>query len=321
MQHLIRLACFTLLAALQAGPAHGAEASPELRAKVAKANAECLACHSAEGLKAPPRADLDLAKLRGLLVDASHFDASNHTGMECTQCHGQTVSAYPHPADTRALIAPCEQCHAAKVMRVEKQIAASAHGDLKEPLTCLGCHNPHRGAVASRLKDAARTAVQDNRICLDCHQSEREMTRVSGKAEPRRDIDDSHAWLPNTRLHWQAVRCLECHTASDKKPHEIVAGEKAERQCVSCHSANSTLQTRLYRHQALAEQERLGFLNSAVLSSAYVVGATRHPLLDKAIIGMSALTVLGILGHGALRILMALWRRKQGKKIRESGHD
>lgn len=307
---------------LLAGAVQAAESSPELLAKVAKANAECLACHSAAGLKAPPRAGLDLAKLSKLLVDDAHFAASNHTGMECTQCHGNAVSAYPHPADTRDSIAPCEQCHAAKVMRVEKQIAGSVHGgEMKEPFTCLTCHNPHRGAIASRLKDARTAAAQDNKTCLDCHQSNREMARVSGNAKARPDMDEIHDWLPNTRLHWKAVRCLECHTASEKKPHEIVDKDKAERQCATCHSADSTLQTRLYRHQALAEQEKLGFLNSAVLRSAYVVGATRHPLLDKVIIGMAALTILGILGHGALRILTALWRRKQKKESKGNGHD
>lgn len=322
MQYLIRAGCFALLSSLLAIATHAAESSPELQAKVRQANAECLACHSAEGLKSPPKPGLDLTRLGQLLVDSAHFDASNHTGMECTQCHGTQVSAYPHPAETRNNIAPCEQCHAAKVMRVEKQIADSVHGGvMKEPFTCLTCHNPHRGAIASRQKDARKTAGQDNKICLDCHRSDREMTRVSGDGKARRDLDDIHDWLPNTLLHWKAVRCLECHTAAEKKPHEILGKDKAERQCTTCHSADSVLQTRLYRHQAIAEQEKLGFLNSAVLGSAYVVGATRHPLLDKAIIGMAALTVLGILGHGALRILMALWRRRQTQNTKGSSHD
>lgn len=312
---------FVLL--LLAGSVCSAEISPELIAKVHKANGECLACHSESGIKAPPRTDLGLVKLRKLLVDSSHFSLSNHTGMACTQCHSNAVASYPHDADTRAKISPCEECHAAKVMRVEKQIKDSVHGGtLKEPFTCTSCHNPHRGAVATRLKDARQIAAQDNKICLDCHQSDLAMAKVSGDNKPRQDIDAIHDWLPNTRLHWSAVRCLECHTASDKKPHEIVNGDKAERKCVTCHSADSTLKTRLYRHQALVEQEKLGFLNSAVLSSAYVVGATRHPILDRAIIALAALTLLGVLGHGAARIITALWRRrKQRKNTEETRHD
>lgn len=304
--------------------AHATENTPELLAKVRKANDECLACHSEAGLKAPPRAGLDLEKLRKTLHDPTFFAASNHGGVECTQCHGKAVGEYPHPANTRAIISPCEECHAAKVMRVEKQLAASVHGlDMKEPFTCLTCHNPHRGAVASRLKDAQQTAVQDNAVCLDCHQSNLAMSRVSGDAKARPDIDAIHDWLPNTRLHWRAVRCLDCHTASDKKSHEITNGDKAERNCVSCHSADSNLQARLYRHQALEEQEKYGFLNSTVLRSAYVVGATRHPLLDKAILALAGLTILGLVGHGSLRVLSALWRRKSKPKSTTEGkpHD
>lgn len=322
MLRLLQKLFFAAFCAL-AVSAYAAENSPELVAKIAKANGECLACHSEAGVKSPPRAGLDLVKLRKFQLDSLHFDKSNHAGMACTQCHSNAVASYPHDADTRAKISPCEECHAAKVMRVEKQIKDSVHGGtLKEPLTCTSCHNPHRGAVATRLKDARQIAAQDNKICLDCHQSDLAMAKVSGDNKPRKDIDAIHDWLPNTRLHWGAVRCLECHTASDKKPHEIVNGDKAERQCVTCHSANSTLKTRLYRHQALVEQEKLGFLNSAVLSSAYVVGATRHPMLDRAIIALVALTLFGVLGHGAARIIVALWRRrKQRKNTEETRHD
>ena len=43
-----------------------ARISPELLEKIRKSNSECFACHSEEGLKNPPRQDMDLAKLRSL---------------------------------------------------------------------------------------------------------------------------------------------------------------------------------------------------------------------------------------------------------------
>lgn len=300
-----------ILFAICALPALAAETGAE----ILPANQPCLACHSATGLKNHPPTQVDLVKLKKKLLDPAQFSTSNHSSLACTQCHSDEVKTWPHPANTRSLISACEQCHATQVMRFEKQIADSVHGKImQEPLTCLNCHNPHRDGTARRQKEARKTAQQDNASCLDCHQSNLAMSKASGNSSPRQDLDALHAWLPNTRLHWQAVRCLDCHTESDKKPHAIIAGKQALRQCVSCHSANSTLKTRLYRHQALEEQEKWGFLNSAVLRSAYVVGATRHPQLDRAIMILAGLTVLGVLGHGLLRIIAALWRRNKERR-------
>ena len=91
--------------------------------------------------------------------------------------------------------------------------------------------------------------------------------------------------------------------------HEILNKEKAEKKCLSCHSANSALKVRLYRHLVKDEQQRLGFTNSVILSNSYVIGATRHPLLDGALIGLVALTLVGVLAHGVIRIVAATLRR------------
>jgi hypothetical protein len=111
------------------------------------------------------------------------------------------------------------------------------------------------------------------------------------------------------------VRCVECHTPEVKanRPlsHEILDKEKAEKNCLSCHSADSSLRTRLYRHLVKDEQEKFGFTNSVILSSSYVIGATRHPLLDKIVIGLVALTLGGVLIHGLIRIIFAI--RRKGK--------
>jgi len=127
-------------------------------------------------------------------------------------------------------------------------------------------------------------------------------------------IDDIHKWLPNTRLHWQAVRCIECHTPTDDKlslSHEVQNKDKAEKKCVTCHNPDSSLKVRLYRHLAKEEQQKYGFLNSVILSNSYVVGATRNPTLDLLLIGAFVATVLGVLGHGLLRIITTRIRRSK----------
>jgi formate-dependent nitrite reductase cytochrome c552 subunit len=292
-----------------------------------KDNAECLACHSAAGLKNPPRADLDLAKLKETLLEADAFGGSNHGHMACKQCHGQGYNDYPHAANARYEVSPCSECHATKVARLEPQYEASVHSrsaSTKEKFTCITCHNPHLSLVATKLKNPRKIVFQDNKDCLDCHNSEARFARFApddektpGIKKKRPDIDTLHDWLPNARLHWRAVRCVECHTpavpANRMLSHEILDKEKAEKNCLSCHATDSSLRTRLYRHLVKEEVEQYGFVNSAILSSSYVIGATKNPLLDAIVIGMVLLTLLGVLVHGAIRVILALLRKGKAK--------
>ena len=99
--------------------------------------------------------------------------------------------------------------------------------------------------------------------------------------------------------------------------HEILSKDKAERNCLSCHSTSSSLKTRLYRHLVKEEQERLGFANSVILANAYVPGATRHPLLDTLVLGAFAAMIVGLLAHGLGRLLT---RRRRGKAPDDGEH-
>ena len=93
--------------------------------------------------------------------------------------------------------------------------------------------------------------------------------------------------------------------------HEILNKEKAEKKCLTCHSATSSLKTRLYRHLVKEEQEKLGFANSVILSHTYVLGATRHPVLDTLLIIAFGAMALGLLAHGLGRIVSRLIRRRK----------
>ena len=288
---------------------------------VQQANAACFSCHAPAAIHKPPRAGLDLSTLGklGHNPDPQGFSGSNHGKVACTQCHGQGYNDYPHVLDARDSRSDCAECHASKVMRIEQQFDASVHAArLKDKFSCSTCHDPHRDLIAHRLIDPRRIVAQDNRHCLDCHDSDPVFARFApvevdgGARKARPDIDRIHAWLPNTRLHWQAVRCVECHTPAGKTlSHEILAKDRAERQCVACHSTDSSLKTRLYRHLQKEEEERLGFANSIILSHAYVLGATRHPVLDSIVLGAFALVLLGVLAHAVGRVVACLWRRRK----------
>jgi hypothetical protein len=307
--------------AVAAEPVKGAAPTdPALVEKIRKSNAECIGCHTEAALKNPPRPDMNLAKLKDALMDPALFDKSNHAGMECKVCHGQAYAAYPHDQDARRLISTCSECHAQKSLRIEMQFDASVHAkNLKDKFTCQTCHDPHIYKVAQKLGDPHQIVAQDNAMCLDCHNSDLRfaefgITLAPKKARP--DIDQIHAWLPNTKLHWSAVRCIECHTPESPTrslavSHEIVAKDKAEKNCVACHSQKTALRTRLYRHLAETEAADYGFVNSAVMGSAYVIGATRNTYVDLAALWLVGLTAAGIAGHGAIRLLLALIRRRR----------
>jgi hypothetical protein len=288
-----------------------------------KANEACYECHTAAAVRKPPRPDLDLSMLKDSRIERETFNPSDHGVMDCRQCHGKGYDDFPHPAEGKTETSPCTECHAAKVLRLEPQFDASVHAKtkgVKEKFTCATCHNAHDSVVAVRLKDPARIVAQDNRGCLECHNSDTtyakfapEDEKAAGRKKKRPDIDEIHHWLPNAKVHWNAVRCIDCHTpevaAGKMVSHEIRDKEKAEKRCLSCHSADTSLRTRLYRHLVKEEQQRLGFTNSVVLANSYVIGATRHPVLDSILIGAALLTLLGVLVHGALRLLAFLLRK------------
>lgn len=321
---LAALALATLVwspvAAVAADTRGAAPTDPALVEKIRASNAECFSCHTPQALKTPPRPGMDLAALAKYLHDPAQFDGSNHAGMECKVCHGQGYVAFPHAAEAKKSISECGECHATKALRVETQFKDSIHArNLEGRFTCQTCHDPHVYRVASKVGDPRRIVAQDNAMCVDCHNSDLRYGAFSAalptkKARP--DLDALHGWLPNTRLHWSAVRCIECHTPvspvkSLGMSHEIQSKDKAEKNCVTCHAQDSALATRLYRYASANVGSDLGFSNAQVLGSAYVVGATRNPLIDRAVIGLVGLTVFGLLGHGAVRVVMALIRRRR----------
>lgn len=320
--------CCLFVVVLSATPAQADEKTsenmtPELLAKIRAANDQCFSCHSEQGFKNPPAAHagkMDMDKLRTQLQDPKAFNGSNHGLMECTKCHGEAgYRAFPHAPDAKDKLSPCEECHAVKVLKVEMQFEASVHAvNIGEKFNCSTCHSPHIDLIASKLIDPAKIVAQDNLHCINCHDSDIEFAKFAPDDEKtlvkkvRPDIDSLHNWLPNARLHWKAVRCVDCHTPEAKTlSHEIVDKEKAEKRCVACHSTASSLTTRLYRHLAKEEQQKLGFVNSVVLSNSYVPGATRHPVLDTLLMIAFGAMVAGLLAHGLGRVVARAVKRSK----------
>lgn len=287
---------------------------PDLPNKIRKWNAECYSCHSEEGLKNPPRQDMDMKKLADLLTRAEGFDAGVHTGMACKECHKTGYVEYPHAEKEKLHIVPCLECHPKRGGEIEKEFKLSIHyKEHSDKFTCISCHEAHYMQVAEKIKLPREIALQDNGFCQDCHESELRFAEFTTKRKLP-NLNRVHDWLPNPDLHWGALRCVDCHTQEAKfgVSHEILPKDKAEKECVSCHSRESTLRTRLYRY--LVQEDRMGkigFINGVILTDAYVVGATRNEWLDRISFLLVGMVLGGIALHAALRVLTGALRRRK----------
>lgn len=295
---------------------------PEAQMMVRQWNGECIACHTEQAIRFPPRQGMDLEKLAGALMDPFLYEKSQHAGMACKTCHGKGYQDYPHAADAQAKILDCNECHAQLAFRVKAQFDNSVHAkNLADRFTCDTCHDPHVDRVAKELGDPKQIVAQDNGKCMECHNSDLKFKEYGGslpQAKARPDIDKIHEFLPSAKRHWAAVRCVECHTPVSTHSklalsHEILNKEKAERNCVSCHSQDTALRMRLYRHAAQEETSRMGFLNSALIGEAYVIGATRNVYLDNFALWLGGLTLGAVAFHALIRILATPIRRRRAK--------
>lgn len=290
-------------------------------------NARCLSCHvgdsghAQEGglLFGVPASD------NGTPRHSPGFMASNHGEMACTTCHVGAFRDYPHqaaPTRMPAATLECSECHVRRTHTIDAEIAQSVHADqVGDAFTCTTCHDPHLMLSGPRVSDPLELVKQDNTACLSCHASDTNFAVAAAGVTPpieRPDIDAIHAWLPNRERHWDAVRCVDCHTpAADPGAllgvsHQIMGADGARRDCATCHTVDSVLSTTLYRHLRSMDVSLNGFQNSAIAETSYVIGSTRNATLD--LLGiLSILAVLaGVLGHGALRWLAA--QARKGKR-------
>lgn len=285
-----------------------------LTEKIAKANETCFGCHTEGGLKNPPQAGLDLAKLAATLVSPDLYATSAHTGMDCRDCHAGPYASYPHSQPV-VTAKPCIECHARRVSEAKEQFEASVHFKTHpQKFGCQTCHDAHVYSSARRIGKPRDIVRQDNAGCIDCHGSEQRYRTIVGPDKPFPDFRAAHSWLPNREFHWIGVRCVDCHTTipASSVSHELFPKEKASKNCVVCHTMQSALSNRLYRHLVDDTELSTLFTNAKVLPESYVIGATRSILIDRIAIILVSLALGVVLAHGALRWVLAMARRRRG---------
>jgi hypothetical protein len=114
-----------------------------------------------------------------------------------------------------------------------------------------------------------------------------------------------HDFLPDQKVHFRSVRCIECHTklkGDAPVPHQIVGKEKAVKKCVECHSGNATLMTSLYKFET-KERRHDGFLNGVIMKQSYVLGANRNRTLNGLSFIIMGLVIVLTVVHVIFRII------------------
>lgn len=247
------------------------------------------------------------------IVDSADFYNSNHWNFMCTDCHSPEYENFPHSGALRMdPKATCLDCHGGDETyasyhfeEIEAEFTESVHSTKhSQDFSCWMCHNPHTYKInASNNDNIKQTIIYDNNICLSCHADINKYQLISDQQNP--DILVKHDWLPNQKLHFANVRCIECHAKTNDSilvAHLIQPKEFAVKKCVECHSQNSILTASLYKFQAKEERSKLGFFNASLMGDSYIIGANRNYYLNVISIFLYGFALLVILIHVIFRI-------------------
>ncbi|MBI4953341.1 MAG: cytochrome c3 family protein [Myxococcales bacterium] len=300
-----------LLGAALALAAGRAAAQPDASASLE----QCLSCHGEQDAVREEPGE----RKASVYVDPHGLTESEHRDMACGDCHARSFAVDPHPAARRA---DCLDCHVVNETRaggvafqdIAEDFADSVHADKSPEFRCVHCHDAH----TLQLPTTRARIFEHNKVCLHCHADEAQFQKLVDKAPP--DLDEAHDWLPNRDLHWQTVRCLDCHTGYDAPlaSHLILPKDKAIKNCEACHAETPTQLLRRYRDPGDGEVGKLGFLNARLIDDAYVIGATRNELLDALMIIIIGGAGGGVAGHGMLRFLF--YKAFRRRVVHAGGH-
>ena len=192
--------------------------------KNARQNETCLKCHG-QSKYSYENSSLKKTETKKmyteLIIDRSLFYVSNHREFKCIDCHSEDYGTFPHPGTLRMESMPnCLDCHGGDEKfakfhfeNIDKQFQESIHSEKHSAdFTCWMCHNPHFYKINARSNiNIKQTISYDNAICLNCHGNLSNYQLLTDKQNP--NLIKKHDWLPNQKLHFYSVRCIECHAA------------------------------------------------------------------------------------------------------------
>lgn len=278
---------------------------------------QCLKCHSNQTYSFFNAVkDKEEKRLMNpyLILDTVAMAHGVHKQFDCTDCHSSEYSSYPHSANLKLEpLSTCLDCHGGdesfasyKFETIEEEFKKSVHYKVYgDNFSCSKCHSQHTYVATARTSSNVMEIVDfSNKMCLSCHNDMKKYKLVSGHENPK--LVEVHDWLPNQELHFQHVRCIECHTEvvdSLMVSHNILGKDMALRKCVECHSADSRLKASLYKYQNLQKRAEDGGLNTVLANESYIIGSHQVPFLKLLSIIIFLLTLSGIIIHSIFRIL------------------
>lgn len=275
----------------------------------------CLKCHSSQTFTFyNSLMDYEEKNLMNpfYIIDTVGIKTGVHSVFDCIDCHSYEYMDYPHKAEIKLEPLPmCLDCHAGsnepyQFDQIAEEYQKSVHYEVYgDNFTCAKCHNIHTyHPVSTTSNNVAEIVEYSNGMCLSCHNNMQQYNLVSGRTNP--EIVDVHDWLPNQQLHFENVRCLECHTEVQDGimvAHNILKKEDAVRKCAECHSQDSRLKATLYKYQNLQQRQEDGTLRTVISNQSYVIGTHQVPILQKLGLIIFILAFAGISIHIIFRII------------------
>jgi hypothetical protein len=239
-------------------------------------------------------------------IRSEEFAASVHAALGCTACHATGYEDLPHTAEQKA--DDCTACHTDSdppyhFAWIINDVRASVHGRMvSQEFACIECHNPHEILPVQRAPDMRKAIAKVNYSCLECHGQENDDATPQESRHSLAQLSNTHLFLPQLKRHADAARCVECHTPGrEQTVHLILSAKSAVRDCVECHTRDSAMREKFYRHMAEQERQR-GLVDSIILNNYYMVGVTRNQRMEYVLWGLFCVSFVGICTHGAIRL-------------------
>lgn len=280
-------------------------------------NRYCLKCHTSQTFTIyNDWTELNEKRLLNpfYILDTVQLKTGVHNTFKCIDCHSYEYETYPHNGELKLEpLNTCIDCHGGdntyasfQFEKIEEEFQKSIHFEVyQENFTCSKCHSQHYYKPTARTSDNIKEIVEySNNMCISCHSNISKYQLVSDHENPQ--LIQVHDWLPNQALHFEHVRCIECHTEvvdSLNVSHNIHGRDNAEKLCAECHSANSLLQASLYKYQKIQARSENGTINTIISNDSYVIGAYQNPLLNLLSFIIFISTLGGITIHTIFRIL------------------
>ncbi|RXQ96481.1 hypothetical protein EO244_02295 [Ancylomarina salipaludis] len=248
------------------------------------------------------------------ILDSLRMKAGVHGSFACTDCHSSDYETYPHKGELKLEpLSTCVDCHGGdenfadyKFELIEEEFKKSTHAKaLGEQFTCSKCHSQHYYQAKARTSENVKDIVKfSNDMCMSCHDNTPRYQLMSDSVNPK--LVETHNWLPNQKLHFESVRCIECHTHVKDSlmiSHNILPKEEALKLCVNCHTANSHLNASLYKYKNIQARATKGKLGVILSNKSYVIGAYQNEILNLLSILIFMAVIAGVIIHSFFRII------------------